>query len=64
MSDTLHLLRRQAAWQKNRSSLSWPDKIRMVGAMQETLRRLRALKSNCQGSDKEDQAETEERVTQ
>lgn len=41
MSDLRHLFQRQAAWQKKRESLSWPDKIRMVEAMQGTLRQLR-----------------------
>jgi hypothetical protein len=41
MSDLQHLFQRQAAWQKKRESLSWPDKIRMVEAMQGTLRQLR-----------------------
>jgi hypothetical protein len=41
MIDLQHLLRRQAEWQKNRKGLSWSAKIRMVEAMQGTLRQLR-----------------------
>jgi len=41
MSDTPNLLQRQAAWQKRRAALSWADKIRMVEAMQRTLRQLK-----------------------
>ena len=41
MSDIQPLLQRQAAWQKNRERLSWPDKIHMVEALQKTLRQLR-----------------------
>jgi hypothetical protein len=44
MSDIRHLLQRQAAWQKKRETLSWPDKIRVVEAMQETLRLFRVVK--------------------
>jgi len=45
MSDIQPLLRRQAAWQKNRERLSWPDKIRMVEALQGTLRQLRSSRN-------------------
>jgi hypothetical protein len=48
MSDSQHLLERQAEWQKNRARLSWPEKIRMVEALQETLRRFRSLRAEQQ----------------
>ena len=41
MIDPQHLFERQAEWQKTRQSLSWSAKIRMVEAMQESLRQLR-----------------------
>jgi hypothetical protein len=53
MNNTQRLLQRQAAWQKNRAILSWPEKIRMAEAMQGTIHRLRALKNNRQKSGKE-----------
>jgi hypothetical protein len=41
MIDPQYLFERQAEWQKNRQSLSWSAKIRMVEAIQESLRQLR-----------------------
>ena len=41
MIDPQHLFERQAEWQKKRQSLSWSAKIRMVEAMQGSLRQLR-----------------------
>jgi hypothetical protein len=41
MSDALEMLKRQAEWQKRRSQLPWPEKIRMVEAMRESLKQLR-----------------------
>jgi hypothetical protein len=41
MIDSQYLLERQAEWQKKRQSLSWSAKIRMVEAMQGSLRQLR-----------------------
>jgi hypothetical protein len=35
------LFRRQAAWQKARKSLSWPEKIRMVEAIRKSVEQLR-----------------------
>ena len=37
MPDVRQLLERQAAWQKGRKSLSWPEKIRMVEAIRESV---------------------------
>jgi hypothetical protein len=45
MADIRQLLRRQADWQKAQALLSWPEKIRMVEAMQEALRQFRAMSS-------------------
>jgi hypothetical protein len=50
MSDTRHLLERQAAWQKNRAALPWAKKIRMVEAMQGTLRQLRDSRNKLRDS--------------
>jgi len=52
MNDSRRLLERQAEWQKNRARLSWPDKIRQVEALHETLRRFRSLKAGQQRSEK------------
>ncbi len=41
MSENRFLFERQAAWQKNRQQLSWPEKIRLVEALQESLRQLK-----------------------
>jgi hypothetical protein len=41
MNNIQPLLDRQAAWQKHRAALSWAEKIRMVEAIQETLRQLK-----------------------
>jgi hypothetical protein len=41
MSDIQRLLERQAAWQKNRKSLSWPEKIRMAEAIRESVLQIR-----------------------
>ena len=40
MSDVYELLRRQAVWQKERKSLSWPEKIRMVEAIRQSVLQL------------------------
>ena len=42
MNNIQPLLRRQAAWQKNRRHLSWPDKIHMVEALQKSLHQLKS----------------------
>ncbi|OGP21760.1 MAG: hypothetical protein A2038_04925 [Deltaproteobacteria bacterium GWA2_57_13] len=41
MSDIQQLLERQAEWQKSRKSLSWPEKIRMVEAIRESILQFR-----------------------
>lgn len=40
--DVQELLRRQAEWQKSRKDLSWPEKIRMVEKVRDSVRALRA----------------------
>lgn len=35
MTDTRRLLERQAEWQKQRTALTWPEKIRMAEAVRE-----------------------------
>lgn len=41
MNSTQQLLDRQAAWQKTRARLSWPDKIRQAETLREALVELR-----------------------
>jgi hypothetical protein len=43
MNDNQFLFERQSEWQRNRACLSWPEKIRMAEAVQETLRQFRSL---------------------
>jgi len=40
VSNVRDLMARQAAWQKRRSQLSWPEKIRMAEAIRESVCRL------------------------
>jgi len=49
MTDIRHLLERQADWQKTRSRLPWPEKIRMAEAMRESLRQFRRAPSGKTG---------------
>jgi hypothetical protein len=42
MVDVHELLCRQTAWQKSRRALSWPEKIRMVEAVRDSILALRA----------------------
>jgi hypothetical protein len=39
--DWRKLFETQAAWQRSRAKLSWPEKIRMAETMRETARQLR-----------------------
>lgn len=41
MSDAEQLLERQAAWQKRRKFLSWPEKIRLVERIRASVVQLR-----------------------
>ncbi len=43
MTDTRLLFERQEAWQKARKDLPWPEKIRLVEALQDSIRQLRGL---------------------
>jgi hypothetical protein len=43
-------MKRQAAWQKQRSQLSWPEKIRMAEAIRESVGRLRRQSSTLEQS--------------
>jgi hypothetical protein len=45
MSDIPPMLKRQADWQQSRRRLSWPEKIRMVEAVRESLLQLRSATS-------------------
>ena len=42
MIDSAELLARQARWQHSRGALSWPEKIRLVEAIRESVLRWRA----------------------
>jgi hypothetical protein len=41
MSEIKKLVERQAAWQKGRTALTWPEKIRMAEAVRDWVARLR-----------------------
>lgn len=41
MNETERLLRRQAAWQRDRRSLTWPEKIRQAARLRATLEAFR-----------------------
>lgn len=40
MTETRKLLERQAAWQKARAALTWPDKVHMAEAVRESAAQL------------------------
>jgi len=42
MDDVMKLLERQAAWQKSRKSLPWPEKIRIAEAIRESILQIRS----------------------
>ena len=42
MTDLKEMLDRQARWQKSRALLTWPEKMRMVEAVRESVQALRA----------------------
>jgi len=50
MSDASAELARQAAWQKARRDLPWPEKVRMVLVMRESIAVLRKTWHSPQGS--------------
>ncbi len=43
MTDIPALLQRQAEWQKTRTALSWPEKVRMSEAIRPTILALRRV---------------------
>jgi hypothetical protein len=45
MTETRKLLERQAAWQKGRAALTWPEKIRMAEAVREWAAKLSRARS-------------------
>jgi hypothetical protein len=49
MPDVQHLLQRQAAWQRDRRALPWPEKIRMVEAIRESVLWFAALRTSKSG---------------
>lgn len=60
MNDVKHNLQRQAAWQKGRAALSWPDKIRMAAEMREAIRQLRYSRNKAPRSSNNEPAEPRE----
>ena len=42
MYDVMKLLERQAAWQKGRKNLPWPEKIRIAEAIRESILQIRS----------------------
>ncbi|HQN10361.1 MAG TPA: hypothetical protein PLL76_23925 [Thermoanaerobaculia bacterium] len=63
MSDAPAELARQAAWQKARRDLPWPEKVRMVLVMRESIAALRRTWPSAPGStptgrDQADRGET------
>jgi hypothetical protein len=50
MSDASAELARQAAWQKARRDLPWPEKVRMVLVMRESIAALRSTWPSAPGS--------------
>lgn len=42
MDDVKKLLERQAAWQKGRKTLPWPEKIRIAEAIRESILQIRS----------------------
>jgi hypothetical protein len=45
MSDPKQMLNRQAQWQKNRQSLTWPEELRLAERVLESVRQWRARPS-------------------
>ena len=46
MTETRKLLERQAAWQKGRAALTWPEKIHMAEAVREWAAQLSRARSS------------------
>jgi hypothetical protein len=45
MTETRKLLERQAAWQKRRGALTWPEKVHMAEAVRESAAQLSQARS-------------------
>ena len=45
MTDIFQFLEKQADWQKKRRNLSWSEKIRLVEALQDSIRQFRGMSS-------------------
>jgi hypothetical protein len=45
MTDMRRLFERQTAWQKGRTALTWPEKVRMAEAIREWVSRLSRARS-------------------
>lgn len=58
MTEVERLLQRQAAWQKGRAQLTWPEKIRIAEQMRESLRRWRIQAPSASGVVSGDPSET------
>jgi hypothetical protein len=43
MNDVYQMMRRQAAWQKTRVSLSWPEKIKQAEVLRDAYLKLRSV---------------------
>jgi hypothetical protein len=53
MTDVRKLLERQAAWQKSRASLPWPDKVRIAERVRASVVRLRLAQPDASGPARE-----------
>ena len=49
MTEVERLLQRQAAWQKSRTQLTWPEKIRIAEQMRDSLKQWRIQDSSATG---------------
>jgi len=50
MSDARDRLERQAAWQKGRAALTWPEKVRMAEEVREWAAQLKQARSSKTGN--------------
>ena len=49
MTEVQRLLQRQAAWQKSRAQLTWPEKIRIAEQMRDSLKQWRIQAPSASG---------------
>ena len=49
MTEVERLLQRQAAWQKSRTQLTWPEKIRIAEQMRDSLKQWRLQNPSATG---------------